>query len=176
MIVLASASPRRRELLAAAGITFTVHPADVDEAQHPDEEPVAYALRVATAKAHAIDAVHVLAADTVVHLDGRVLHKPGLPDAARATLRLLSGREHTVSTAAVFRGAVERSVVVHTRVCFRALGDEEIDRYVATGEPLDRAGAYAIQGGGGALVDWIDGSYTNVVGLPLRETLAMLAR
>lgn len=176
MIVLASASPRRRELLTAAGIAFTVHPADVDETQHPDEEPVAYALRVATAKAQAIAAERVLAADTVVHLDGQVLHKPLSPSRARAYLTRLSGREHTVSTAVVFRGTVERSVVVHTRVCFRALSNEEIDRYVATGEPLDRAGGYAIQGGGGALVDWIDGSYTNVVGLPLRETLAMLAR
>ncbi|MBM4364748.1 MAG: septum formation protein Maf [Deltaproteobacteria bacterium] len=176
MIVLASASPRRRELLSAAGVLFTVRPADVDEAQTPGEEPVAYALRVAASKARAVDAERVLAADTVVHLDGEVLHKPGVAEAAIATLRRLSGREHTVTTAVVLRAPVERSVVVHTRVCFRALLDDDIARYVATGEPLDRAGAYAIQGGGGALVDWIDGSYTNVVGLPLRETLAMLAR
>jgi len=176
VIVLASASPRRRELLSAAGVTFSARPANVDEAHHPGEDPVAYALRVAASKARAIDADRVLAADTVVHLDGEVLHKPGVPEAALATLRRLSGREHTVTTAVVLRARVERSVVVHTRVCFRALGDGDISRYVATGEPLDRAGAYAIQGGGGALVDWIDGSYTNVVGLPLRETLAMLAR
>ncbi len=176
MIVLASASPRRRELLAAAGIPFSVAPANVDETQHPGEDPVAYALRVATAKAAAVHGERVLAADTVVHLDGEVLHKPGNPGTAIATLRRLSGREHTVTTAVVLRGGVERAVVVHTRVCFRALLGEEIERYVATGEPLDRAGAYAIQGGGGALVDWIDGSYTNVVGLPLHETLAMLAR
>ncbi len=175
MITLASASPRRRELLAAAGVEFVVRAANIDESRRAGEAPLDYVVRVATQKAEAVPGSTVLAADTVVILDDDIVDKPGNAERAVAALRRLSGREHRVVTAVVLRrdGVVE-TVTVTTRVCFRALCDEEIARYVATGEPLDRAGAYAIQGGGGALVDWIEGSYSNVVGLPLRETLELL--
>lgn len=130
---------------------------------------------------------HVLAADTIVELDGAVLHKPTTSKNAVTTLRALAGREHLVRTAVATiylredekAGTVRHSVgqlVVTTRVRFRAYDEATIQRYVASGEPLDRAGGYAIQGGGMALVDRIVGSYTNVVGLPLRETLRLLER
>lgn len=176
MITLASASPRRRELLAAVDVAFEVCPANVDETRHPGESAVAYATRVATEKALAVPGRTVLAADTVVVLDDDVVDKPLTPERATAALRRLSGREHRVVTAVVVRrDNTTHAISVVTRVCFRVLSDDEIARYVATGEPLDRAGGYAIQGGGGALVDWIDGSYSNVVGLPVRETLSLLA-
>lgn len=184
-VVLASASPRRRALLESAGITLLVRPSDTDETEQIDEAPRAYCLRVAREKARAADAsdpaggadLLVVAADTTVALDRWIPGKPGSEARAHETLRRLSGRWHEVHTAVVLRkGRRSRSRVVTTRVRFRALTDAEIAAYVATGEPLDRAGGYAIQGGGGALVDRIVGSYTAVVGLPLRETLAMLAR
>lgn len=197
MILLASASPRRRDLLAAAGIAFEVLPADVDEAMRESEAPKAYVKRVAREKSYAAlrpllggrgtlgAYTHVVAADTIVELDGIVLHKPGSDANAVATLRALAGREHLVRTAVsvicltghpTTGTAIEQNdeIVVTTRIRFRPYDEATIARYVATGEPLDRAGAYAIQGGGMALVDRIVGSYTNVVGLPLRETLELL--
>ncbi len=176
-LVLASASPRRRQLLASAGIVFEVRPADLDEAVLPGEPPRVYARRVAREKALAVPGARVLAADTVVDLEDRVLGKPADPDEARAILGALAGRTHRVHTAVALRvGDRVHATLVSTAVRFRALTPAEIDAYVATGEPFDKAGAYGIQGHGGALVDLVRGSYTNVIGLPLRETLALLAR
>lgn len=181
MLILASASPRRRELLASAGITFTVQPADTDETWLPGELPRAYVLRVAREKARSVAALRpgarVLAADTTVAMDDRVLGKP--VDAAHAAAMLgdLAGREHAVHTAIVLvAGTRVTHRVVSTRVRFRPLTIREIQDYIATGEPFDKAGGYGIQGRGGALVDVVHGSYTNVVGLPLAETLALLGR
>jgi septum formation protein len=176
-LVLASASPRRRQLLASAGVRFEVRPADLDEAVRLGEAPRVYARRVATEKALAVPGDPVLAADTVVDLDGRVLGKPADSAEARAVLAALSGRTHRVHTAIALRVGAR----VHTRVCttavtFRLLTADEIAAYVETGEPFDKAGGYGIQGHGGALVDRVRGSYTNVIGLPLRETLALLHR
>jgi len=179
---LASASPRRKALLEAAGVTLVVCPTDTDETVHPGEAPRAYALRVAREKAYAarVDpagARTVLAADTTVALGDWIPGKPGTPETARNILLCLSGKTHQVHTAVVVqRGGRQLTVVTTTSVRFRALSGAEIDRYVATGEPLDRAGGYAIQGGGGALVDRVSGSYTGVVGLPLRESLVLLRR
>lgn len=184
-LVLASASPRRRELLTAAGLTLLVRPTETDETEAPGEAPRAYALRVAREKALAADdhdpaggpPLCVLAADTTVALGDWIPGKPGTPERTLATLRRLSGRAHQVHTAVVVRqGARLLHHVTTTSVRFRTLEDAEIERYVATGEPLDRAGGYAIQGHGGALVDRVHGSYTGVVGLPVRESLELLRR
>ncbi|MFH1811642.1 MAG: Maf family protein [Pseudomonadota bacterium] len=177
--ILASASPRRRELLARAGLHPTVIPAAIDETPRDDEGPVRYALRMARDKALAVsaqDARWVLAADTVVHLEGRVYGKPAHSDDARRMLRELSGCWHVVTSAfALAKSArVVQESSVSTRVRFRPLGPGDIDRYVSGGEPLDKAGGYGIQGDGGALVDQVLGSYTCVVGLPLAEVLAAL--
>lgn len=177
--VLASRSPRRRALLAAAGLTPELAAADVDETPLPGELPLAYGLRVATAKAMACPGERpVLAADTVVALDGAILAKADDRAHAEAMLAQLSGRTHVVHTAVVLDprglGGELLSDVVSTTVRFRALSAEEIRAYVATGEPMDKAGAYGIQGEGGALVAEVRGSYTNVVGLPLEETLRLL--
>ncbi len=182
-VVLASASPRRRALLEGAGVLLLVRPTQTDESERAGENPREYCLRVAREKAVAADAhdpsggpdLLVLAADTTVALDDWIPGKPGTPERAIATLTRLSGRWHAVHTAVVLRsGARLRSRLVTTRVRFRTLSPEEIAAYVATGEPLDRAGGYAIQGEGGAFVDRLVGSYTSVVGLPLREALALL--
>ncbi len=172
-IVLASASPRRRMLLEAAGLRVAVRPADVDESRAPGAEPVAHALDVARRKVLAVTADGVVvAADTVVHLGDAIFEKPRSRDEARAHLRALSGRAHSVTTGvAVRRGAAETSFTVTTEVVFRALGDDDVERYLATGEGDDKAGAYGIQGVGMALVDRVTGSFTNVVGLPVAETL-----
>lgn len=174
--VLASASPRRRELLAAVGLEPDVRPSHVDETPRPEESPEAYGLRVAEDKARACDDPRpALAADTEVVLEGRCLGKPASEADAKAMLRALSGRAHEVLSVVALRvGDHMRTRVVRTEVVFRALSDDEIARYVATGEPMDKAGAYGIQGEGGALVARLSGSYTNVVGLPLEETLALL--
>ena len=177
MLILASGSPRRRELLSSAGVSFEVRPADVDESVRPGEAPRAYAVRVATDKANAVAGPLVLAADTVVALGDDVLGKPRDVEDARRTLERLSGRTHRVFTAVVLSNAGRvKSRLVSTEVTFRVLTVADIDRYVSTGEPMDKAGAYGIQGLGGALVDRVRGSYTNVIGLPLRETLALLDR
>ncbi len=177
--VLASRSPRRRDLLASVGLHPTRFAPDVDERPHPEEAPVPYGLRVARDKVAACDAASpVLAADTVVALGDEIFGKA--PDAAGAVamLRRLSGRWHRVCTAVALRPTRDASIatmVVTTNVQFRTLSEAEIERYVATQEPMDKAGAYGIQGQGGALVATVQGSYTNVVGLPLDETLALLS-
>ncbi len=180
-LVLASQSPRRRELLQQLGLAFEVRPANTDEAVLAGEPARDYVLRVAREKARAVDGEVVLAADTAVVLAGEVLGKPADADDARRMLRALSGSRHEVLTGVCVRRAapgpgVELDVVVSTEVVFAALSTRAVDWYVATGEPLDKAGAYAIQGAGGAFVAEIRGSVSNVVGLPLVETAALLAR
>ncbi|PCI48383.1 MAG: septum formation protein Maf [Oceanospirillales bacterium] len=179
MLILASGSPRRRELLAQIGVRFEVDVADIDEAPEASEVAQAYVERLALEKARVVAARHtdavVLGADTSVIIDGEILGKP-LDEADAATmLARLAGRTHQVLTAvALVNGerALVRSVI--TQVHFRSLSEEEIQCYVATGEPSDKAGSYGIQGFGAVLVDAIEGSYSNVVGLPLTETAAML--
>ena len=171
MLILASRSPRRAELLRSAGIPFTVASADVDETPHAHESAENYAQRVAEEKALAVDAGRddlVLGADTVVVIDGVLLGKPlDAADAGRM-LRLLSGRRHDVITGICIRQAnrIVRDWAA-TKVWFNALSDDEIQAYVATGEPMDKAGAYAIQGLASKFIERIDGSYSNVVGLPV---------
>lgn len=177
-VVLASASPRRRELLARLGIQPVVRPADVDEGTLPGEGPAAHVARLAHDKAHAAERGAddlVVAADTEVVLDGAVLGKPVDDAAAAALLRSLSGRAHVVLTGVhVLLGDREASAVEATEVRFRDLGDDEIAAYVATGEPFDKAGGYGIQGAGGMFVERIDGSDTNVVGLPLATVVRLV--
>ena len=180
-LVLASASPRRAELLRTAGFAFEVRPADVDETPRPAEPPATYALRVARDKAlAAAERVNgtdawILAADTVVVVDGGILGKPTGPADARRMLSMLSGVVHEVLTAVVVRHAgSETSEVVSTRVRFTTLSAAEMDWYVESGEPDGKAGAYAIQGRGSRFVDWIEGSWSNVVGLPVATVYRML--
>ncbi len=179
-IRLASRSPRRRELLSLLGIRFDVAASDVDERPQPEETAETLVRRLALAKARAAlssSAVPVLAADTVVTVDGHVLGKPRDRDHALAMLSRLSERWHEVFTAvAVATPAMEAGSMTRTRVRFRAITSGEAQAYWASGEPADKAGAYAIQGIGGAFVAEICGSYSGVVGLPLVETLALLAR
>ncbi len=181
-LILASASPRRRELLAQAGFTFEVAPADVPEIRKPGEDPIRFVTRLAREKAEAVlsreavppDAI-VLGADTIVVVDEEVLGKPqDAADAARM-LRLLSGRTHQVITGVCLAKGRERQRAAEvTFVRFTTLSDEEIEAYVATGEPLDKAGAYAIQGRAGRWVPRIHGCYFNVVGLPLALVSSMI--
>jgi septum formation protein len=180
-LVLASQSPRRRELLGQLGLALEVRPAHADESVAPGEPPRDYVLRVARDKARAVAGELVLAADTAVVLGGEVLGKPADEADARRMLGALSGTEHEVLTAVVVRRgapapALELDALVATKVRFARLSAREIDWYVATGEPLDKAGAYAIQGAGGAFVLSVEGSVSNVVGLPLAETAALLRR
>jgi septum formation protein len=171
-VVLASSSPRRRELRDTLGVEFTVAPADIDESVLAGEPAVAYVHRLALAKAATVASTHtdqlVIAADTTVDVDGEILGKPSDAADARRMLRLLAGRSHRVHTGLAVRidqrvaAAVQTTVVV-----FAALDESLIDWYLATGEPFDKAGGYAIQGRGGVLVERIDGSFSNVVGLPL---------
>jgi len=181
-LILASASPRRRELLASLGVPFDVVAGDVDETLEavPLREAVArLALRKARAVAASRPATVVVAADTIVVIEGRALGKPANADDARAMLRALRGRTHEVMTGvAVMDSASGRHAIetVVSRVTMAAYAESEIDAYVATGEPLDKAGAYAIQGAGGALVTGLEGSRSNVVGLPLAATAALLRR
>ncbi len=180
-VVLASQSPRRRELLALVGIAHEVLPADIDESVHPGERPVPHAERLARGKAHAIaerePGALVIAADTIVVVDGDILGKPRDAADAQAMLRRLSGRTHEVFTAvAVAREARTESAVVRVPVRFRALDDDTIARYVATGEPMDKAGAYGIQGYGATIVEHIEGDYFAVMGLPLGTVVELAAR
>ena len=177
-LTLASASPRRRELLAQLGLAFDVRPAEVDETPRPGEDARAYVLRVAGEKARAVDAAGVvLGADTSVVLDGRILGKPCDAAEATAMLRALSGRAHQVLTAVCARGGGrEESTVVTSGVELTPLSERQIAWYVASGEPFDKAGAYAVQGLAGAFVAAVRGSVSNVVGLPVAETLALLER
>ena len=183
-LALASASPRRQQLLASIGLTFDVWPADVDESGFDGESPVGYVERIAAAKARAVvsrthgpelDGLAVLAADTTVDVDGEILAKPADDDDARRMLRLLSGRSHQVHTAVIgWTVGAEHATTVSTEVTFARLSDQGIDWYLSMGEHRDKAGAYAMQGAGGALVQRIDGSPSNVIGLPLAETIGVL--
>jgi septum formation protein len=170
-LILASASPRRRELLAQAGFQFTVRARPVEEIHIPGEDPRAYVMRLAQAKAEASresDDEIVLGADTTVVLDNRLLEKPHHPAAAKAMLRALSCREHTVLTGICLLHRGKTIVDCEaTRVSMVALDEQEIEDYVASGEPMDKAGAYGIQGLASKFVDRIDGCYFNVMGLPL---------
>lgn len=180
-LLLASRSPRRAELLRTLGVVFAVVDVEVDETPSTGESPSAYVERLARAKAEAgraasDDVLPVLAADTTVVCDQEILGKPAdAADAARM-LRRLSGRWHSVFTGVALAGTGLTTVVVETRVCFRELTEAEITAYCASGEPADKAGAYGIQGLGGALVARIEGGWSNVVGLPLAETLTLLSR
>ena len=171
MLVLASQSPRRSEILRQAGITFTVRAADVDESVLASESPTDYVQRLAAAKAYAIEAADgdtVLGADTTVVIDGEILAKPADAADARRMLARLSGRRHEVLTGICLRrgGHTIRDYAA-TGVVFATLSDAEIDDYVATGEPMDKAGAYGIQGLASKFVERIDGDYFNVMGLPV---------
>ena len=182
-LILASASPRRQALLTQLGLFPIVEPPAVDERPLPGEDARSLAARLARMKGSAIaaraanrDAV-VLAADTVVALDGELLGKPTSPEDAMRMLRTLSGRTHSViSGLFVASPRHMETQAVETRVRFRALSESQIRWYAATGEPLDKAGSYAIQGIGGAFVESIEGSHSNVIGLPLAETLNALDR
>jgi len=178
-VVLASSSPRRRELLTLIGISHEVRPANIDETMRPREAPRRHAERLAREKATAIatrdpDRI-TIGADTVVVINRKVLGKPAdAADAARM-LRMLSGREHTVITAvAVSRGKKLRSAVEEVRVKFRRISEDEIDAYIATGEPMDKAGAYGIQGYGATIVERIEGDYFAVMGLPLVRLVGLM--
>jgi septum formation protein len=172
-VCLASASPRRRELLTAAGVALTIRPADLDETPLPGERPVDLVRRLARQKADAVaDEGIVVAADTAVVLDDVAYNKPVDDDDARRMLRALSGRTHQVLTGySVRRDATRVDDVVTTAVTFRVLDDGDIERWLEQGTWRDKAGAYAIQGAAAALVARIDGSLTNVIGLPLDEVL-----
>ena len=182
-IILASASPRRRELLEQIGLSFQIIPSLVEEKELPGESPDAHVVRLSLEKASEVAARDqttarwIIGSDTIVLCDNRILGKPADAIQATSMLRLLSGREHRVlSGFAVIdkESGQQRAEAVSTKVKFRQLTDEEIARYIATGEPMDKAGAYAIQGLGVCFVAGIEGSYTNVVGLPLcRLTLAL---
>jgi septum formation protein len=180
-LVLASASPRRSELLRNAGISFVVEPAHVPEQPLPNEQPLVYAQRLAGDKARAVFARHpdavVLGADTIVVADEHLLEKPRDAEDAARMLRLLSGRAHQVVTGVCLMSAgfVQTEAEI-TEVRFSSLSESEIANYVATGEPMDKAGAYAIQGVASRWVERIDGCYFNVVGLPLPHVYRMLRR
>jgi septum formation protein len=176
-LILASSSPRRRELLAAGGYDFDVVSPDVDESEREDEAPIAYVERVAREKCTAVAGDVVLAADTTVDVDGVVFAKPVDDADAFRMLRALSGRSHFVHTGvALRRGRVLRSFVVSSEVVFADLADHEIAAYIATGEPTGKAGAYAIQGQGARLVSAVRGSVSGVIGLPMAEVAPMLDR
>ena len=187
MLVLASASPRRRELLTQAGYQFHIHPAHVPEDPLPDEDPIAYVVRLAREKAEAVyrelaardgriaGGLAVLGADTTVTLDDHILAKPEDAADAERMLRMLSGRTHRVLTGVALVTAEGTEVAAEaTAVRFLTVPDEEIAAYVATGEPMDKAGAYAIQGRAARWIPRIEGCYFNVVGLPLALVTALL--
>ena len=179
-LVLASASPRRAELLTAAGITYVIHPADIDESRRPNERPEDYVLRLSREKALAVGRVSppervILGADTVVLIGSEVAGKPTDAADAERMLRLLSGTWHEVLTGVTLvAGEDFRSEISRTRVRFVSLSDREIAWYLASDEPFDKAGAYAIQGFASLFIEEIEGSYSNVVGLPM-QTVYRLA-
>ena len=178
-VILASSSPRRRELLTQIGVRFAVLAVDIDESPVSGETPGNYVQRIAALKSQrgmelgGID-LPVLGADTVVVVDGTLLGKPRGRDQAIETLNRLSGREHQVFSAVSIRSAQHLQALSKTTVCFRPLSDQEIMAYWNTGEPADKAGAYGIQGLGGMFVKRIEGSFSGVVGLPLYETSELL--
>lgn len=179
MLILASTSPRRSELLRNAAISFTVDPAHIREEPLSDEAPIAYAQRLAHDKAMAVFARHpvdiVLGADTVVVVDQHLLEKPANADDAKRMLRMLSGRQHQVITGvSVIAGGFERTEAELTHVYVSKLSDEEITAYVRSGEPMDKAGAYGIQGIASRWIGRIEGCYFNVVGLPVERMYRLL--
>jgi len=181
-LILASSSPRRAEILANAGLPFSVLSSAVDESPYPGESPAALVQRLANSKAdlvtaRAVGPAIVLAADTIVVLDDRILGKPASLEEARHMLRQLSGRTHSVLTGvSLIRlpDGERRQFIESTLVHFRPVTEEEISAYLATEEPLDKAGAYAIQGQAGRYIPRIEGCYFNVVGLPLSRVLTEL--
>ena len=175
MLILASGSPRRRELLTMLGIPFEVRPSHIPEVRGAGETPIGYAERLAREKALSVPGAHVLGADTTVLLDDHLLEKPVDADDALRMLRLLQGRSHEVitSVALVSAGEVRQATDV-TAVTFRPCDDAFLRAYIATGEPMDKAGAYGIQGYGAALVDRIDGDFFGVMGLPVRLVLRLM--
>ena len=182
-IVLASASPRRADLLRAIGLDFIVAPSDVDETARAGEQPRPMAERLARAKVAAVRALPspalAIAADTVVVVNGTLFGKPRDDADARRMLRQLSGRTHEVITAIALRARPEEEIVcesVMSRVTFAPLSETEIEWYIATGEGADKAGAYALQGIGALFVTSVEGSYTNVIGLPLDRIYPYLLR
>lgn len=178
-VILASQSPRRRELLTQIGIAHEVCPADIDESVWPGEDPVTHSERLARDKAHTLalqypDAI-VIGSDTIVVIDGAILGKPSSPDDAVAMLERLSGREHTVYTSvAVAHEGRTLSGVEAVPVTFRPVSRALAEAYVATGEPMDKAGAYGIQGYGATLVERISGDYFAVMGLPLGRLVGLI--
>lgn len=183
MIILGSASPRRKQLLESVGIEVVTESADIDESHREGEKPREYAERMALEKARKVAGRHagmrdiIVAADTSVVLGEEILGKPADRAEASKMLHALSNREHCVMTGVCIidsEQGCERSFVSVTRVHFCELSDERIARYIASGEPMDKAGAYGIQGGAAGFVERIEGSYTNVVGLPLCETIRVL--
>jgi septum formation protein len=183
-IILASSSPRRKELLGSLGFEFEVMHPSSDETVSGDEAPEEFALRVSLEKASSVssglgEGFVVIGADTIVVLEGEILGKPGDRDEASSMLRKLSGKEHHVYTAFSIlkpKNEVLHSEVVDTRVRVKPLAASEIEGYIKTGEPMDKAGAYGIQGIGSFIVSGIEGSYSNVVGLPVTELLAALKK
>ena len=178
-LILASASPRRGELLRQIGLQFTVVVADIDESPLPGEDHSSYTLRLADAKARAVLTMHpdavVLGADTTVALDDQLLGKPRDAEDAAGMLQRLSGRKHHVTTAvAVLTRDQTLTAAQTTRVFFEAMSDAEITAYVSTGEPIDKAGAYAIQGRAAQWIARIEGEFSNVVGLPLAAVARLL--
>jgi septum formation protein len=180
-LVLASSSPRRRELFASLGLDVEVIAPHVDETRHPDEEPDAYVLRVARDKARAVlgPGRVVVAADTAVVHRGRILGKPAHPAEARSMLASLAGDAHAVHTGVAVASIVDGDDVIHsaveiTVVRLLPLTDEEIGAYVATGEPMDKAGAYGLQGIGAVFVESVQGSPSNVIGLPVHVVARLL--
>lgn len=179
-VVLASGSPRRRDLLALLGVAFEVVVPDVDESPHPGERPVELVARLAVAKAEEVAAIEprsvVVAADTAVDVGGAIFGKPADADDARRMLRTLSDQTHFVHTAVAVADSGGVGVGASTsEVRFIELSDDDIDWYVATGEPSDKAGAYALQGIGGLFVEAVRGSVSGVLGLPLDLTIRLLA-
>ena len=172
MFILASQSPRRRELLSMLGLSFDIVTADIDEAMDASLSVEDAVAEISCKKAEAVGAKHpdrlIVSADTIVTVDGKVLGKPHSQDEARAMLQSLSGRTHTVMTAfCLYRDGVAQTHVEKTDVVFKALSLEEIDAYIATGSPMDKAGAYGIQDGAAVFVERLHGDYYNVMGLPL---------
>lgn len=182
-LILASASPRRKALLKDLGLRLKIIPPEVREIPHPKEDPVSFSKRMAEEKAGIVSSLYpnkwILGADTIVVLGEKILGKPKDSQEAKRFLALLSGETHQVITGFCLKNkALNHSLIqsVSTRVSFKSLSPEEIDWYVRTGEPLDKAGAYAIQGQGAFCVKNIRGSYTNVVGLPVTEVLEVLEK
>jgi septum formation protein len=179
-VILASASPRRHDLLSQIGVRFEVRVPDIDESPTVGEDPVPYVRRLAICKAAAVNSAPdelVIAADTTVDLDSMIMSKPSDDRDARSMLRRLSGQTHRVHTGVAVRlGARELAEVCTTLVTFVSLDEATIDWYVATGEPLGKAGSYALQGAGAALVSGVDGSVSNVIGLPLHVVVDLAGR